>query len=48
MKLLKKELKAQTELKTLISKFGYWSDEVFEFNSKLDSRTLLRINDNIK
>jgi hypothetical protein len=48
MTLLKKELKLQNELKELSKKFGYWSNEVLEFNSNLDNRTMLRINDNLR
>ena len=48
MALLKKELKLQNELKELTKKFGYWSNEVLEFNSNLDYRTMLRINDNLR
>lgn len=44
----KKQYKSYLELKELISKYGYWSNEVREFNSTLDYTTMSKINDNIQ
>lgn len=48
MKLTKKETALQIELKRLISINGLWSKEVYDFNGNLDTRTLLRIHDNLR
>jgi len=42
MKQLKKELNQ------LIKKYGYWSEEVFKFNSNLDFNIMSKLNNNIK
>lgn len=39
-----KNKKLLTELKGLICKYGYWSNEVKDFNSKLDFTTMDLIN----
>jgi hypothetical protein len=36
--------KLVSELKDLILAHGYWSDEVREFNSKLDYTTMVEVN----
>ena len=44
----KKQFKAYEQLKELIAIYGYWSNEVREFNSTLDYTTMTKINDNIQ
>lgn len=44
----KRQYKAYEQLKELIKQFGYWSNEVKEFNSTLDYTTMSKINDNIQ
>lgn len=46
-KLTKKEQVAKTELEKLIKEFGYWSQEVYNFNNTLDHYTCKKINLNI-
>jgi len=48
MKLTQKEHKALYELRTLIVKHGYWSDEVNQFNSSISYETMTKINNIIK
>lgn len=45
MKLNKKQEILSVKLKELIKKYGYWSQEVKDFNSTLDYNTMLIIND---
>lgn len=44
----KTQQRLYNELSILIDKFGYWSNEVKEFNSKLDYTTMSKINDRNK
>lgn len=48
MKMTNKEHKSMYELRTLIVKYGYWSNEVKEFNDSLDYKTMTKINNIIK
>lgn len=48
MYLTVKQHQALYDLRTLIVKYGYWSEEVKEFNSKLDYNTMTIINNKIK
>ena len=40
--------KLTTQLQNLIDTFGYWSNEVFEFNNSLDFDTMNKINSKVK
>ena len=39
--------KLQQELNDLIEKYGYWSEQVKEFNGRLDFDTMTKLNNNI-
>lgn len=42
------EHKIMYDLRTLIKKHGYWSDEIKEFNSSLNHNTMVKLNNIIK
>ena len=48
MRLSERQKELQDQLKELIKKFGYWSNEVQEFNDSLSFNDMNGINLNIK